>query len=459
MESWDSVATVVRASYVYRTRGGERTDERREPAGSVRPPAAMRQHPGCQNDGMTSPVPVHELELPSLNLDANPTREARLEALRRAQEQHWLARGLLGYAVTRYDDVVSILRDQRWHSAASLAVQLSGVQDPEFTGRQRPTILTVEGQDHARLRRLVAPAFTPKSADRLRPYMREVIERLVDGVVAKGRCEFVADICEPYPIPIICELLGAPKEDWRLFSKWAADLLRIFDFNLSENYKLVMQASRELDAYSSRLIEQRRSLPADDLLTDLIAAEEQGDRLSHDELLSMVNAVIVGGTDTTRNQLACCVALLAQYPDQWKLLAERPELAPRAVEETMRVLGAIRGTARFASEDIEYRGVLFPKGTFIATVTSAANRDPAVWVDAERFDITREPTGQPQLTFGSGIHYCLGASLARAELQEALPILARRMPHLAVDGAVTWKPEGVAIWGPERLPITFTPAS
>lgn len=404
---------------------------------------------------MTSPVPVHELDLPSLDLDTNPDRETRLAMLLKAQEQHWLARGVLGYAVTRYEDVVAILRDQRWYSAASLAIQLSGVQDPEFTKRQRPTILTVEGQDHARLRRLVAPAFTPKSADRLRPYMREVIEDLVDAVADTGRCEFVTDICEPYPIPIMCELLGAPKEDWQLFSRWAGDLLKIFNFDLSKDYPLVMQASRELDAYSTTLIEERRKRPADDLLTDLIAAEEAGDRLSHDELLSMVNAVIVGGTDTTRNQLACSVALLSQYPDQWRLLGERPELAARAVEETMRVLGAIRGTARFASEDIEYRGVLFPKGTFIATVTSAANRDPAVWIDAARFDITRDAPPQPQLTFGSGIHYCLGASLARAELQEALPILARRMPNLAVDGEITWKPDGVAIWGPERLPITF----
>jgi hypothetical protein len=289
--------------------------------------------------------------------------------------------------------------------------------------------------------------------------MREVINGLVDEVASAGRCEFVTDVCEPYHIPIICELLGAPKEDWRLFSRWASDLLKIFNFNLGDDYKLVMQASRELDAYSTTMIEQRRSQPADDLLTALIAAEESGDRLANDELLSMVNAVIVGGTDTTRNQLACSVALLASHPDQWQLLAEHPDLAPRAVEETMRYLGAVRGTARFASEDIEYRGVLFPKGTFIAAVTAAANRDSSHWDNPHRLDITREPSGQPHLTLGAGMHYCLGASLARAELQEALPILARRMPDLALDGAITWKPDGVAIWGPERLPISFTPSS
>jgi cytochrome P450 len=404
-----------------------------------------------------TPTPVHELDLPVLDVDSG--REARVRSVEQARSQHWLAKGLIGYTVTSYDDVVALLRDKRWYSAASLAVELSGVSDPEFTAGRRETILTVEGEVHTRLRRLVAPAFSPRAADRLRPYMREVINGLVDAVAADGRCEFVSAVCEPYPIPIICELLGAPKQDWRLFSRWAADLLRIFDFDLGANYRLVMQASRELDAYSTALIEQRRSRPAEDLLTDLIAAEEAGDRLSHDELLSMVNAVIVGGTDTTRNQLACSVALLARYPEQWRLLAEQPELAPRAVEETMRFLGAIRGTARFASEDIVYRDVLFPKGSFVAISTWAANRDPAAWPDPETFDITREPTGQPQLTFGSGIHYCLGASLARAELQEALPILARRMPDLALDGEITWKPDGVAIWGPASLPIRFTPGS
>ena len=148
----------------------------------------------------------------------------------------------------------------------------------------------------------------------------------------------------------------------------------------------------------------------------------------------MVDAVIVGGTDTTRNQLGCAVGLLSEYPEQWKLLAEQPELAPRAVEETMRYFGAVRGTARFASEDIVYRDVRFPAGTVVMTSMAMANRDSSVFDDPGTFDITREPSGQPHLTFGSGIHYCLGAALARAELQEALPILARRMPDLAVDG-------------------------
>ncbi len=401
-------------------------------------------------------TPVEELALPALLVDTM-TRAERDQAVAEARQRGWLAKGILGYLVYDYDDVVAVLRDKRWHSAASLIVQMSGITDPAFTESRRQSILSAEGDVHTRLRRLVAPAFSPRSADRLRPYMREVVNGLVDAFADRGRCELVSDVCEPYPIPIICELLGAPKEDWRLFSRWAADLLRIFNFNLHEDYPVIQRASDELDAYTSAMIAERRNRPAADLLTDLIAAEEAGDRLSEVELLTMVNAVIVGGTDTTRNQLACSVAVFAEHPEQWAMLRDDPDLAPRAVEETMRYLGAIRGTGRFASQDIVYRDVLFPKGTMISPSLASANRDPGAWPDPERFDITREPTGRPQLTFGSGIHYCLGASLARAELQEALPILARRMPDLAVDGEITWKPTGFGIWGPERLPLTFTP--
>ena len=361
--------------------------------------------------------------------------------------------------VTRYEDCVGILRDRRFFSAAGLVAQLEGVTDPEFLRRsERPSILSMEGADHSRLRRLVAPAFTPKAADRLRPFMREVVEELLAPVLPTGHCDLMADVCEPYPIPIICQLLGAPNEDWKQFSLWASDLLRVFNGNLVEDAPIIMRTQDELDEYVTRLIEDRRSRPADDLLTALIAAEEDGDRLSPSELVSMVEAVIVGGTDTTRNQLGCTVALFASHPDQWALLAEQPELAARAVEESMRYLGAIRGTARYASEDIEYRDVVFPAGTFVFPSFTGANYDPSAFADPHEFDITKPAPAAPQLTFGSGIHYCLGASLARAELQEALPILARRMPDLALDGDITWKPETFGIWGPLRLPLRFTPS-
>jgi cytochrome P450 len=399
---------------------------------------------------------VSDLELPEF-ADDGRGMETRLAQLDQLDPDQWLAKQPFGYAVLRYEDVTAILRDKRWHSAASRIPELMGITDERYLQRRRESILSAEGDTHQRLRRLVAQAFSPRSADRLRPFMREVINGLVDPVAPTGRTDVALDICEPYPIPIICELLGAPKEDWQLFSRLATDVLEVFSIDMAQKLDTIMAAQDELDAYVRELILRRRSEPREDLLTDLIAAEETGDRLSTDELVSMVQAVIVGGTDTTRNQLGCSMALFAQHPGQWRLLGEQPELAARAVEESMRYAGAVRGTARFASCDIEYRGVLFPAGTFMSVGLAEANRDPKSFTEPGRFDITAEASGQPQLTFGSGIHYCLGASLARAELQEALPILARRMPDLALDGPVMWKPDGVGIFGPASLPVTFTP--
>ena len=399
------------------------------------------------------PQLVSDLNLPSLDVMGLERMEA-LDAIEAARSAHWLARTDLGYAVTRLQDVTAILRDQRFHSALSMIEQSPELESSPFPDGRMESILTMEGAGHARLRRLVAPAFTPAAANRLRPTMRAVVGELVDRIADQGECELVADVCEPYPIPIICELLGAPPEDWKLFSAWATDIFRLFNNNLAEDLPLIVRAGEELNDYVSEMITQRRADPRSDLLSDLIAIEEEGDRLSTEEMAMLAQAVLMAGTDTTRNQLACSVALFTEYPDQWALLGERPELAGRAVEESMRYLGAVRATARFASEDVVYRDVLFPQGTLVATSLAGANRDPEAFEDPDDFDITRE-RGTAQMTFGAGIHFCMGAALARAELQEALPLLARRMPGLARRGDIEWKPSNFGIWGPARLPLSF----
>lgn len=400
---------------------------------------------------------LSDLELPEVDATGLERREM-VAAFQAAGAQHWLTRVPLGCAVTKHDDVRAILRERRFHSALSVLPEMAGVTGP-MVERQQRSILAMEGSEHTRLRRLAAPAFTPRATERLRPFMRQVVNELVDAVAAEGRCELVHDICEPYPIPIICELLGAPKEDWKLFSGWATDIFRIFNNDIANDLPAIQTAMSDLDGYVRHMVDERRTKPADDLLSHMIAVEEEGDRLSTDELVMMTEAVLMAGTDTTRNQLACSMALFAEHPDQWARLAANPELASGAVEETMRHLGAVRLTARIASEDIEYRDVLFPAGTLVIVSLATANFDGDAFTDSHRFDIGRPPSVAPQMTFGSGIHFCLGASLARAELQEALQLLAQRMPVLGLDGPIEWKPPGIGIWGPSRLPLRFGPGA
>lgn len=403
-------------------------------------------------------TPVTELDLPELDLQrAAGGPDARHYAAELA-EQGWLIKNPFGYLLPHHQDCVAVLKDRRWFQASRLLAEMREITDERFLKRQeRPSILSMEGDEHQRLRRLVSSAFTPRAADRFRPFMREVINGLIDPVAADGRCEFVGAVCEPYPIPIICELLGAPKEDWEQFSQWATSVFKSFDEDAADHVDEMVEAGEALDAYVIDLIEARRGDPRPDLLSDLIAAEEAGDRLDTDELVMMVEAVILAGTDTTRNQLACAIATFANHPDQWAKLAQQPELAARATEESFRYLGAVRGTGRFASEDIEYRDVLFPAGTLVFPSFVGANHDTELYDEPNLFDITADRGSVGHLTLGFGLHYCMGANLARAELQEALTILARRMPNLRLDGEIEWKPDGVGIWGPSRLPIAFDP--
>jgi cytochrome P450 len=370
-------------------------------------------------------------------------------AVRALTDEQWLAKTRIGYVVTRYEDVCAVLRDRRFYSASSRRPDVRSGDD-----NLRTSLLEMDGQEHTRLRRLVSRAFTPRAADRLRPHMKATFEKLLIPALAKGSCEAVRELCTPYPIPVICQLLGAPEKDTELFSGWADDINRMFDVDPSSHLELIRHASREIDQYIGAMIDERRRQPADDLLSELIATEEQGDHLSTNELTNLVQLILLAGTDTTRNQLACSIAVLMAHPEQWKLLVERPELVPRAVEETMRYVATLRGALRFASEDIVYRDVLFPKGTMIWTSTAMANRDPATWTAPDVFDITVDRPAQ-QMAFGMGVHFCLGASLARAELQVALGTLAQHAPTTVADGTIAWKPDTVGIWGPVEVPLRF----
>jgi len=399
---------------------------------------------------------VFDLDLPLLQT-ADLDRLEALELANRLAAETWIARTDLGVAVLHQPDVAAILRDRRFHSALSRIREMNAIEGPEsdFFATRRPSILSMEGTEHTRLRRLVSPAFTPAAADRHRPVMRRVISDLLAPHLAAGRIELVAEVCEPYPIPIICEVLGAPAEDWRLFSEWATGIFKIFNGNLVEDLPDIEAASSSLGAYIAALVEERRGAPGDDLLSDLIAVESEGDRLDTADLCMLAEAVLMAGTDTTRNQLGCLMAVLATQPERWAELRADRSLVPRAIEESLRYLGAVRLTVRVAAEDVEYRGVTFPEGTFVTAHLAAANRDPEVFADPDELDFHSSRPVE-QMTFGSGIHRCLGAALARAELQTSLEVLLERFATVELDGPVTWKPASFGIWGPATLPLAFT---
>jgi cytochrome P450 len=330
-----------------------------------------------------------------------------------------------------------------------------GITSGPLWDRVSRLIISVDGEEHHRLRRLVSKAFTPRATARLRATVVDVITELVDRHAPHGRCDVVTDIARMYPIPIICALLGAPATDWQLFSAWTDDIFKVFDWNVAAHEPAILVAWEQLDGYIDDMLARRRRTLTDDLLSELIRAEEDGDCLSSDELRMLAAGLLTAGTDTTRNQVGASVHVLCDHPDQWALLARHPELAGNAVEETMRHSPIAFGALRTAIENVELAGVMIPAGTLILVNTAAANRDPAVYDDPDRLDITREGTA-PMQTFGAGTHYCLGANLARLELAEALTIMTRRMPNARRTGTAPWKPL-TALSGPATLPIEFEP--
>lgn len=398
---------------------------------------------------------VFEAGLPTLGYDLFAPPGDAYEHLREAQRAAPIAIGPIGPEVLSYRAAREVLRDNRFTIPPGINLTAMGITSGPLYDKVVASLLCLEGTEHQRLRTLVSKAFTPRATSRLSETIDEVVNELIDGVAANGHCDVVVDIAQAYPIPVICALLGAPREDWQRFSTWAEDIFRAFSFSpdLAAEEAGVMRAWGELDDYVDDMIRQRRLDLTDDLLSALIRAEDDGDRLSADELQMLAASLLMAGTDTTRNQLAASVQVLCEHPDQWAILRDRPELAMRAVEESMRHSPAVCGTPRTVTEDVEFGGLTFPAGTFILVNTFAANRDPNVYDDPDRFDISREDA-PAILTFGGGVHYCLGANLARLELAEALAILARRMPTLQRCGPAPWKPM-LGMTGPTSLPMQF----
>ena len=375
-----------------------------------------------------------ELELPEFDeLDPSLRGPAFDERMAELAGKSWIARAKLGYVVLDRESGEHFLRSKQATFPGKALAELFDMKQGALGEEVARNILHIDGDDHRRLRSLVNPAFTPKAADRWREVMRGFIAELFEAIGGAGQCEAVAALTRPYPAMTIATVVGAPTADAERLAAWSRWIQLQFDGpTLAEHRDEVERACEELYAYLDVLVAAKRAAPGDDLLSTLIAARDGDDRLDDDELRNLVLNVLVGGVDTTQSQLAHALRLFAGHSEQWALLAREPDLASNAVSEVIRVSPVTPFTARIVLEEFEHRGVLFPADTLVFICTHAANRDEAG--GGAGFDITREGAGKRALTFGAGIHYCLGANLARAELEEALAHLAPRMPGLELAG-------------------------
>ena len=406
-------------------------------------------------------INVNELEMPFLNSrvemkNEDYTREDFFNMARDVADKSWIARSAVGYNIFHHDDISAIMRDRRWHSALGILADLNPFTTPDFKRRRKTSIIAIDGEEHNRLKRLLTPHFSPSIADDLRPFMRDVVNELVDKFIGNGEADIAADISRQYPVRIICHLLGIPHDDLDRFSKWAVDMLRNFDMNYEKSTESILQSQKEMDEYVEGFIELRRADPQDDLISMLANAEDDGDVLSNEEIMTLIEALMIAGIDTTQNQLSTAVSILIDNPTAWSLLSEDPSSAKFIVEELMRMNGSVSNTGRIAAEDIEYRGVLFPKGTIMFVNLAVANYDMSTFVNPDEFIHNRRELESMHMSFGMGLHYCLGAPIARAEIQEALIIIANRLKNIQRNGETIYKEENSAVYGPVSLPVTFS---
>ncbi len=361
--------------------------------------------------------------------------------------------------LSRYDDVVATLRDPRFiaNRTRSNAFQR---RDPftNLSPRLREgifkSLLMTDPPDHTRMRNLVNQAFTPKVVERLRPRVQELVDEQLERVAATREMELVQDLAYPLPVTVIAELLGVPAEDRSKFKAWSTRLRVLID-PLTNAGKLddAVGAYEEMEAYFLGLFAERRSAPRDDLLSALVAAEQDGERLDETELLALVALVLGAGHETTTNLIGNSVLALLRNPGERKRLQDDPGLVESAVEEFLRYDSPVQATDRVASEACEIDGHRIEKGVFVVTMLAAANRDPARFPDPDRLDLSRDDGRH--VSFGQGGHFCLGAHLARVEAQIAISSLLHRFPDL--DGPTEptgWVPSMV-LRGPTGLPLSL----
>ena len=363
------------------------------------------------------------------------------------------------YVLTRYDDVAGFLRDARFGKSGYQALIEGRFGVTPGGPRLGLSMLFRDPPDHTRLRGLVSRAFTPRVVETLRPHVQAIVDRLLAGAAGAGRMDVIADLAYPLPVTVISELLGVPVSDDDTVKGWSQAVARALDAIVLPAGADVIERGRratgEMADYFRRLIAERRRRPGSDLLSGLVEAEEAGDRLTEDELLATCILLYVAGHETTVNLVGNGLLALLRHPVEWRRLRDEPERLPGAVEELLRYDGPVQRVGRIAAADLELGGVRIPAGALVVGLLGAANRDPTQFEEPDRLDVTRGESRH--LAFGSGIHYCLGAPLARLEAQVAFGTLLRRFPSiaLAVERPV-WRPSST-LRGLEALPVVLGP--
>jgi cytochrome P450 len=391
-----------------------------------------------------------EIDVPYLDI-SDPSFSMHSQAVSDARKQHWYAKTNYGYAVLRHEYVSKLLKDNRLSQGSGKWPDHNGVHSGLFYDWWTKCLLVLEGDDHRRIRRMLNPAFAFSHIEAYVPQFEKLAAELVDSVLDRGEFEFVNDFAEPYATRVLCILTGIPESEWPTIARISGTIGLALGITIKDELPAVEEALHELYGYAEGLIADRQANPRDDLVTQLVEANRDGDSLSDDELRNALCLLIFGGMDTTRNQLGLAMQTMMQNPGQWELLAANPDLANKAVEEVMRTNPTTTWVTREAVVDFDYEDLHAPAGSTVHFFTQVSGNDPEAYPNPH-VDITADRV--PHYGFGGGMHHCLGHFVARMDMTIALRTLSQRMANLRVNGQDEWMPDS-GNTGPVRLPLAF----
>lgn len=375
----------------------------------------------------------------------------RSEQVMNAREDNWYAKTPFGIAVLRYEDANNLLKDKRLYQGTRKWPSHYGITEGPLASWWRTMLLSVEGDDHLRLRRLSGPAFSSKTIEPMVPFFATLSNELIDNFQSRGECEFMNEFAEPFSARVITGLLGLQEDLWPKVADYATKLGYVFSVTIKEDLPVIEEGLLGILDIAQELIDSRQDGDRDDFIGTLNRASVDNRKITDEERLSLISLLIFAGFDTTRNQIGLGMQSFSKYSDQWELLGNNSDLSRAAVEEVMRVNPTITWVSREASVDIEYKDLTIEQGTTIHLLTIPAGSDPRKFEYAD-FDISA--VRAPHFGFGGGMHHCIGHYVARLDMKEAFTALSRRLPNMQIAPGASFLPDS-GNTGPTELPISF----
>ena len=378
----------------------------------------------------------------------------RSEVVMAAREQHWYANTPYGVAILRYEDANALQNDKRLHQGTRRWPEHNGIESELLVPWWNEMMLSLEGENHIRIRKLANPAFSPRIIEALTPQFAKLANDLIDEFCEKGSCEFMSEFAEPFSAKVITLLLGLPENLWREIADLATKLGYVFSVTFKEDLPEIEEGLRGILRITQHLIDTHQNLDSDSFISTMVQASVDGQKITERELLVMLSFIIFAGFDTTRNQLGLGMQTFSKNKDQWTLLGKNPEHARMAVEEVMRLNPTITWFTREAVEDFDYKDLHIEKGMTLQFYNVQIGTDSRKYEPIE-MDITASRA--PHFGFGGGMHHCLGHYVARIDMQEALKALSKRLPDFQIENGASYLPDS-GNTGPIELPISFTPS-